>query len=115
MLHPLPLSMTWSSKSFFSMYKSKCQGLLLGASRCKLIAEKHTCNVDLLSDSCCQVLQVLDRIMRVDYRIPKYPRISPECLDLIQRILVGDPDKRLTIQQIQEHPWCGQPTSRACS
>ena len=44
--------------------------------------------------------------MRVDYRCPKYPRISPECRDLIQRILVREPDQRLTIQQIQEHPWC---------
>ena len=53
-------------------------------------------------------MQVLDRIMRVDYRIPKYPRISPECRDLVTRILVGDPDERLTIAQIQRHPWCAQ-------
>ena len=46
--------------------------------------------------------------MRVDYRFPKYPRISPECRDLIQRILVREPDQRLTIQQIQEHPWCAR-------
>ena len=49
--------------------------------------------------------KVLDRIMRVDYRIPKYPRISSECKDLIQGILVGDPDKRLNIESIQRHPW----------
>lgn len=54
----------------------------------------------------CLRKQVLDRIMRVDYRIPKYPKISAECKDLIQRILVGDPDQRLTIEQIQRHPWC---------
>ena len=46
--------------------------------------------------------------MRVDYRFPKYPRISPECRDLIQRILVREPDQRLTIQQIQAHPWCAR-------
>lgn len=50
--------------------------------------------------------KVLDRIMRVDYRIPKYPKISPECRDLLQLILVADPDERLTIEQIQRHPWC---------
>ena len=44
--------------------------------------------------------------MRVDYRIPKYPKISPECKDLLQLILVADPDQRLTIEQIQRHPWC---------
>jgi serine/threonine protein kinase len=53
-------------------------------------------------------MQVLDRIMRVDFRIPKYPRISPECRDLLMRILVGDPDQRLTIAQIQKHPWCAR-------
>ena len=46
--------------------------------------------------------------MRVDYRFPKYPRISPECRDLIQRILVREPEHRLTVQQIQEHPWCAR-------
>ncbi|CAK0781377.1 hypothetical protein CVIRNUC_005358 [Coccomyxa viridis] len=49
--------------------------------------------------------KVLDRIMRVDYKIPKYPRISSECRDLIQGILVGDPGQRLDINSIQRHPW----------
>lgn len=49
--------------------------------------------------------KVLERILRVDYHIPKYPRVSSECKDLITRILVADPDKRLTIPQIQRHPW----------
>ena len=49
--------------------------------------------------------KVLERILRVDYHIPKYPRISSECKDLITRILVADPDRRLTITQIQRHPW----------
>ena len=49
--------------------------------------------------------KVLDRIMRVDFKIPKYPRVSLECRDLIQGILVGDPDQRLNINSIQRHPW----------
>ena len=48
---------------------------------------------------------MLERILRVDYHIPKYPRVSSECKDLITRILVSDPDRRLTIPQIQRHPW----------
>ena len=44
--------------------------------------------------------------MRCDYRLPRFPVISPECRDLLQRILVGNPDERLTIDQIQRHPWC---------
>ena len=55
----------------------------------------------------CNWEQVLDRIMRCDYRLPRFPHISPECRDLLQRILVGNPDDRLTIDQIQRHPWCG--------
>ena len=49
--------------------------------------------------------KVLERILRCDYHIPKYPRVSSECKDLITRILVVDPDRRLTIPQIQRHPW----------
>ena len=51
--------------------------------------------------------KVLDRIMRVDYKIPRHPRISAECRDLIQGILQGDPDRRLNIEAIQRHPWWG--------
>lgn len=32
-------------------------------------------------------------------------RLSPECVDLINKILETDPDKRLTTDQIKEHPW----------
>jgi len=49
--------------------------------------------------------KVLDRILRVDYHIPRSPRVSDECKDLIRRILVADPSQRLTIPQIQEHSW----------
>ena len=31
--------------------------------------------------------------------------VSPECRDLLSKILVGNPEKRFTIQQIQRHPW----------
>ena len=45
--------------------------------------------------------QVLERILKVDYRIPRSPKISEECKDLIRRILVADPSQRLSIKQIQ--------------
>lgn len=45
--------------------------------------------------------QVLDRILKVDYRLPRQPRVSDECKDLIRKILVADPEARLTIPQIQ--------------
>lgn len=46
---------------------------------------------------------MIQRILQVKYDMPKH--ISPECADLLRRILVSDPNKRLTIPQIQDHPW----------
>jgi len=31
--------------------------------------------------------------------------VSSECKDLLSKILVGRPERRYTIQQIQQHPW----------
>ncbi|KAI1744001.1 kinase-like domain-containing protein [Xylaria scruposa] len=43
------------------------------------------------------------RIMKADMRIPAY--VSPEAKDLINRLLVVDPDQRIPLHQIQQHPW----------
>ncbi|CAD7704929.1 unnamed protein product [Ostreobium quekettii] len=47
--------------------------------------------------------QVLNRIVALEYRMP--PDLTPECQDLIRKILVTDPRRRLTITGIMEHPW----------
>lgn len=31
--------------------------------------------------------------------------LSPECTDLLTRLLEVDPDKRITVHQILKHPW----------
>ena len=49
--------------------------------------------------------KVLERIQKVDYRFPQNIAVSESCRDLISRILVADVGKRLTIEQIQAHPW----------
>jgi serine/threonine-protein kinase SRK2 len=49
--------------------------------------------------------RVLDRIRRVDYHFPSSIPVSDACKDLISRILVADVGARLTIEQIQAHPW----------
>ncbi len=36
---------------------------------------------------------------------PALPQISPECRDLLCKLLVGDPRHRLSMAQIQAHPW----------
>ncbi|XP_071701796.1 serine/threonine-protein kinase SAPK1-like isoform X2 [Rutidosis leptorrhynchoides] len=45
------------------------------------------------------------RILGVQYAIPDTVEISLECRHLLYRIFVADPDKRLTIPEIQMHPW----------
>jgi serine/threonine protein kinase len=44
----------------------------------------------------------------VDYLFPENAAISAECRDLIQKILVADPNKRLSIAEIFQHPWVQQ-------
>ncbi|KAI0195338.1 kinase-like domain-containing protein [Xylaria flabelliformis] len=43
------------------------------------------------------------RIMKVDMTIPAY--VSPEAKDLIRSLLLVDPDQRIPLHQIQQHPW----------
>ncbi|KAI1265193.1 kinase-like protein [Xylariaceae sp. FL1019] len=43
------------------------------------------------------------RIARADMTIPSF--VSPEARDLIKRLLVLDPEKRLPLDQVQTHPW----------
>ena len=44
--------------------------------------------------------------MRADYWFPSHRPASREVKELLGAILVVDPAKRLTIAQIQQHPWC---------
>ncbi|CAF2133599.1 unnamed protein product [Brassica rapa] len=39
------------------------------------------------------------------FTIPDYVRISSECKHLLSHIFVADPDKRITVQEIEKHPW----------
>ncbi|KAI1351642.1 Pkinase-domain-containing protein [Xylaria sp. FL0043] len=43
------------------------------------------------------------RIARADMTIPSF--VSPEARDLIKRLLVLDPEKRIPLEQVQVHPW----------
>jgi len=49
--------------------------------------------------------QLLQRIMRADYWLPSHRPASREVKELLGAILVVDPAKRLTIAEIQQHPW----------
>ncbi|KAI5867700.1 kinase-like domain-containing protein [Durotheca rogersii] len=43
------------------------------------------------------------RIARGDMKVPSF--VSAEATDLIKKLLVIDPDKRLSLEQVQKHPW----------
>lgn len=47
--------------------------------------------------------QVLSRIMNLNYQLPN--DLTPDCRDLIKKILREDPKQRITISEIMQHPW----------
>ncbi|KAL3843931.1 hypothetical protein ACJIZ3_001334 [Penstemon smallii] len=49
--------------------------------------------------------KTIQRIVNVQYSIPDYVHISPECSHLISRIFVADPAKRITMPEIRNHEW----------
>ncbi|WVZ10747.1 hypothetical protein V8G54_015277 [Vigna mungo] len=49
--------------------------------------------------------KTIQRILKVQYSIPDYVHISPECRHLISRIFVADPAQRITIPDIRSHEW----------
>ncbi|MCH91196.1 serine/threonine-protein kinase SRK2E-like, partial [Trifolium medium] len=49
--------------------------------------------------------KTIHRILNVQYSIPDYVHISPECQHLISRIFVADPAKRISIPEIRNHEW----------
>jgi serine/threonine-protein kinase SRK2 len=49
----------------------------------------------------------------VDFVFPENATISPQCRDLITRILVANPAQRITIAEIFQHPWVQQASAGA--
>lgn len=50
--------------------------------------------------------ETLTMIMDCKYTVPEH--VSPDCRNLISRMLVRQPDKRATLKQIAEDPWLTQ-------
>ena len=46
---------------------------------------------------------LMDKIIKGNYNIPEF--LSDECKDIIKNMLVTDPDKRITLEQIKNHKW----------
>lgn len=49
--------------------------------------------------------RMIQRILRVEYSFPERLQVSAELKDLLSKILVAVPEKRITIPEILEHPW----------
>ncbi|XXG66634.1 hypothetical protein AAC387_Pa06g0165 [Persea americana] len=49
--------------------------------------------------------KTIGRIMSVQYTIPDYVRVSADCRHLLSQIFVANPSKRITIPEINKHPW----------
>lgn len=49
--------------------------------------------------------KTIKRIVAVNYHVPSDCNVSPECKDLLSRIFVADPAKRIPIEDIWGHPW----------
>ncbi|KAJ3673410.1 hypothetical protein LUZ60_006784 [Juncus effusus] len=49
--------------------------------------------------------KTITRILSVQYSIPDYVRVSLECKHLLSMIFVGNPEQRITIPEIKNHPW----------
>ncbi|MBA0590497.1 serine/threonine-protein kinase SRK2I [Gossypium raimondii] len=51
------------------------------------------------------IRRTIQRIINVQYSIPDFVQVSPECQHLISRIFVADPTARITIPEIKNHAW----------
>lgn len=49
--------------------------------------------------------KTIGRIMTVQYTIPPYVRLTPECKHLLSRIFTANPIKRITMPEIRQHDW----------
>ncbi len=50
-------------------------------------------------------VMVLQRILKVEYALPSHAVVTPECQDLLSKILAADPAQRITLSEVQKHPW----------
>ncbi|XP_019446038.1 PREDICTED: serine/threonine-protein kinase SAPK3-like [Lupinus angustifolius] len=49
--------------------------------------------------------KTIGRIIGAQYSIPDYVRVSAVCRNLLSRIFVADPTKRVSIPEIKQNPW----------
>lgn len=45
----------------------------------------------------------MKKIQKLDYKFPEF--FSPELIDFLQKILIIDPERRMTEDEALNHPW----------
>nr|AAT47051.1 hypothetical protein [Oryza sativa Japonica Group]AAT58754.1 hypothetical protein [Oryza sativa Japonica Group] len=67
----------------------------------------HACGGLLIEDKDDpkNIMKTVKLIKAIQYEIPQQVHISTDCRELISRIFVSDPSKRITMQEIKNHPW----------
>ena len=58
--------------------------------------------------------EIIEKIIKGEYDIktPPLDKLSPNALDLMQKLLTVDVNKRITIQEILKHPWFKEQNSK---
>ncbi|KAG2593242.1 serine/threonine-protein kinase SAPK4-like isoform X2 [Panicum virgatum] len=51
------------------------------------------------------IRKTVQQITQVQYKIPDYVHISTDCKQLLARIFVTNPMRRITMMEIKSHPW----------
>lgn len=41
----------------------------------------------------------------MDYALPSHAVVTPECQDLLSKILAANPAQRISLCEVQKHPW----------
>ena len=51
------------------------------------------------------MLDLKNKLLKGDYKIPKNIQVTPECLNFLEKCLKADQKKRFTFKELLEHPF----------
>lgn len=52
-----------------------------------------------------EILKMLEKMVNRKYPMPENVELTPECRDLLTRLLLPDPNQRITMADVMKHPW----------